>query len=191
MAERLNAAVSKTVVRRKAHRGFESPPLRFTKPRIVCCDPVREAGFWRLWGPLGGGLVANWTPRDARIRPRQHRIAACPAARFSCVARRTGGCESPPSPLEKARSQCGSPVRGAGFLAFLGCFGGGFVANWTPGNSRIRQGQHGMRASSIPVLGMNSRRWLIGQPPQHLASLIMGNESGHPAVEVIGEGLGH
>jgi hypothetical protein len=59
VAERLNAAVSKTVVPRKRYRGFESPPLRFRKPRIVCRDPVPRAGFSRLRGEFGGKSVAN------------------------------------------------------------------------------------------------------------------------------------
>ena len=44
MAERLNAAVSKTVVRLKADRGFESPSLRkfFAKPM----KPLKTIRFW-------------------------------------------------------------------------------------------------------------------------------------------------
>ena len=35
------------------YRGFESPPLRFRKPRMGCQDPAQEAGFLRLSGKSG------------------------------------------------------------------------------------------------------------------------------------------
>ena len=35
-------------------RGFESPPLRFRKPRTACWNPAREAGFSLLWDKFGG-----------------------------------------------------------------------------------------------------------------------------------------
>jgi hypothetical protein len=43
------------------HRGFESPPLRLGKPRIVCRDPVPETRFSHVSGEFGGisGLLSS------------------------------------------------------------------------------------------------------------------------------------
>ena len=46
------------------YRGFESPPLRFRKPRTAADDPVREAGFSRPSGEFGGKSLANSTARE-------------------------------------------------------------------------------------------------------------------------------
>jgi hypothetical protein len=60
------------------HRGFESPPLRFRKARIVCGDPVRGAGSSQVRGQVGGKADSNkrnWTDaktpdsRPARLPP--------------------------------------------------------------------------------------------------------------------------
>ncbi len=53
VAERLNAAVSKTVGPRKRSRGFESPPLRIGKLKASVCGPGRSgrvfASLGRVW----------------------------------------------------------------------------------------------------------------------------------------------
>jgi hypothetical protein len=64
-----------------AYRGFESPPLRFGKPRIVCRDPVAKAGLSRVSGEFGGNSVANSTIVSETRRTRTHRIADPPDSR--------------------------------------------------------------------------------------------------------------
>jgi len=64
---------SKTVVPCKRYRGFESPPLRLGKPRIVCRDPVRVAGFSRPSGEFGGNSGANSPTVDGPKHTQRHR----------------------------------------------------------------------------------------------------------------------
>ena len=66
VAERLNAAVSKTVMPRKRYRGFESPPLRLMAYLQVKseCSPVAETGFLRSWGQ---SAARWWHFGDERI----------------------------------------------------------------------------------------------------------------------------
>ena len=59
VAERLNAAVSKTVGPGNRSRGFKSPPLRLEEPRTAYMNPVDEAGFSRLWGELGSPFLCQ------------------------------------------------------------------------------------------------------------------------------------
>ena len=70
VAEGLNAAVSKTLVPRKWYRGFESP-LRFRKPRIVCRDPARVAGFSRLRASSGASRGQTRGHSTAGAGPRR------------------------------------------------------------------------------------------------------------------------
>jgi hypothetical protein len=51
----LNGAVSKTVVRRKAYRGFESHPLRWKD-----LDPVQPLASPSLWRPEAPSLSLVW-----------------------------------------------------------------------------------------------------------------------------------
>jgi len=75
-------AVSKTVVPRKRHRGFESP-VRFRKPRTACRDPARQAGFSRLWGEVGGNSGAKPTTTStmltSKLTPLQPQLSIRPA----------------------------------------------------------------------------------------------------------------
>ena len=97
MGERLNAAVSKTVVPRKRYRGFESPPLRSRKPRIACRDPAREVGFSPLSGEFGGELGGklNSTHRSpAEANTPNKRPAGFPPRLKKCRRDRARGADA-------------------------------------------------------------------------------------------------
>ena len=76
-----NAAVSKTVVHRKVHRGFESPPLRFRKPRTSVETRSVRPGFHVFRASsraIRGQTQQQQTSAANGLRRTRTHVAPCP-----------------------------------------------------------------------------------------------------------------
>jgi hypothetical protein len=113
VAERLNAAVSKTVVPRKRYRGFESPPLRIVLPRQTTEGlPARSEG------------IPNPRGRE-RKRESPFGLSSSERSELSRTARRgrqlaKQDARIPPSPLRKAKNGVSRPGSNGRVFASFG-----------------------------------------------------------------------
>ena len=105
VAERSNAAVSKTVTRHSAGREFESPPLRLTKR-----DPAPDAGSRYAASRIGGSSFLRLRPPETARKRRRLARNWRALARLSCYERDPPKPEQPPFNLKVAGSNPARPT---------------------------------------------------------------------------------